>query len=688
MLTAMLVIGGIGLASSVLLGIASKVFYVEVDPIVQAVAEALPGANCGACGFAGCSSCAKAIAKGKASPDACMAGGAEAAVTIAQILGVTVEVKEPDTARVGCWYPPEEADTRFRYDGVRDCRAAMLLFEGSKLCPIGCMSLGSCAAACPFDAIRIGAKGLPEVNPALCTGCGTCVATCPKSIITLTSQTRRSQHLYQTDECTAPCQRTCPAGIDIPGYITHIREGNYRAAIQLIKETNPLPLTCGRVCPHPCEEKCRLGQVGDPVNINHLKRFAADYELRSGERITPYKAPETGKKVAIIGGGPAGLSCAFYLARYGHSPTIFEAMPKLGGMLRYGIPEYRLPKAVLDWEIEGILGMGVAVKTNVRMGTDVTITSLKHEGYEAIFLGTGAWDSRGLGVEGEELEGILPGTHFLIDRGLEKETPVGEKVAIIGGGNTALDAARTSWRLGAREVTVIYRRSRKEMPANDIEIEEAEKEGVKFHYLAAPTKLMGEDGRLTQLEYIEMELGEPDESGRRRPVPKPGTETLIPVDNVIAAIGQFPETGFLQDDGVAISRGNTIEVTNRATGATNLEGVFAGGDAVTGASIAVEAIGAGRRAARSINRFLRGEEVTVPDEAITKDSELLDVEEVVNVPESVRVRMPELTVDERRLSFKEVELGLTEEMAQGEAERCLRCGLLCYRRERGERVVL
>jgi len=683
MLTALLAIGGIGLASSILLGIASKVFFVAVDPIVQAVAEALPGANCGACGFAGCSSCAKAIAKGAASPDACMAGGADAAVAIAQILGVEVEVKEPDTAQLGCWYPPEQADTNFLYDGVSDCRAAMLLFAGSKLCPIGCLALGSCAAACPFDAIRIGEAGLPEVNRNLCTGCGTCVGVCPRSIITLTSQTRRSQHLYRTDECTAPCQRTCPAGIDIPGYITHIREGDYRAAITLIKETNPLPLTCGRVCPHPCEEKCRLAAVTDPVNINHLMRFAADYEMTSVERITPYMAPETGKKVAVIGGGPAGLTCAYYLARYGHSPTIFEAMPKLGGMLRYGIPEYRLPKAILDWEIEGILELGVAVKTGVRMGTEVTLSSLTDEGYEAIFLGTGAWDSRGLGVEGEELAGILPGTRFLIDRGLDNDTPVGEKVAIIGGGNTALDAARTSWRLGAEEVTVIYRRSRKEMPANDIEIEEAEKEGVKFHYLAAPTKLIGTDGRLTHLEYIEMELGEPDESGRRRPVPKPGTETVIPVDNVIAAIGQFPETGFLKQDGVALSRSNAIEVKNRATGETTLPGVFAGGDAVTGASIAVEAIGAGRRAARSINLVLRGEEVTVPDEAITAESELLDVAEVVNVPESARVRMPELSVDERRGSFTEVELGLSEEMAHQEAERCLRCGLLCYRRERG-----
>ena len=680
MVAGMLAIGGIGLIASLLLGIASKIFYVAVDPTILAITEALPGANCGACGFAGCSSCAKAIAKGAAKPDACLAGGADAAVAVAEILGVTIEVKEPDTARLGCTYNVEEADTKFCYDGARDCRAATMLFQGSKVCEIGCLTLGTCMNACPFDAISIGPSGLPEVNEYLCTGCGTCEAICPKGIITLTSQTRRIQHLYTDDECTSPCQRTCPAGIDIPEYIRQINQGNYNQAVMVIKEKNPLPLTCGRVCPHPCEEMCRLGKVCDPVNINHLKRFVADREMH-GERIAPYKAPATGKRVAIIGGGPAGLTCAYYLARLGHSPTIFEAMPKLGGMLRYGIPEYRLPKKILDWEIDGILEMGVEVKTGVTMGKEITLASLKEEGFDAFFVGTGAWDTRNLGVEGEDLDGVLPGTHFLIDRGLEKETPIGDKVAIIGGGNTALDAARTSWRLGSKEVTVIYRRSRKEMPANDIEIEEAGKEGVVFHYLAAPTKLMGENGKLTHLEYLEMELGEPDESGRRRPVPKKGTETVIEVDNVINAIGQFPVTDFLTKDNIGLSKWNTIEVVNPLTGETTHEGVFAGGDAVTGASIAVEAIGAGRRAARSIHCYLNGEPVGVPDNVITQKSTLPDVEEIYTVNASDRVHMPELTVDERRLSFKEVELGLEEAMAKGESDRCLRCGLLCYRKE-------
>ncbi|MFW6115086.1 MAG: NAD(P)-binding protein [Thermodesulfobacteriota bacterium] len=680
MLTGMIAIGGIGLAASIILGIASKLFYVQVNPIVQAVSEVLPGANCGACGFAGCSSAAKAIAGGKTSPDTCLAGGPETAIAVSKVLGVSLEIKEPDKARLGCWYGAEDADTKFRYDGVRDCRAAMLLFGGSKVCETGCMGEGTCVAVCPFGAVNMGDRGLPEVNPVLCTGCGTCAQACPKQIITLSSETRRSQHLYQTDECTAPCQRTCPAGINIPAYIGAIREGNYGKAIEVIKETNPLPLTCGRVCPHPCEDMCRLSKVGDPVNINHLKRFAADTEMNSGKRITPYKASDTGKKIAIVGGGPAGLTCAYYLARYGHRPTIFEAMPKLGGMLRYGIPEYRLPKDVLDWEIEGIVEMGVEVKTNMRVGEDFTIDSLREDGFDAVFLGIGAWASRGLGVSGEELEGVLSGTQFLVDQGLGRENRVGEKVAVIGGGNTALDAARTSWRLGAKEVMIIYRRSRKEMPANDIEVEEAEQEGIRFHFLAAPTKLIGENGKLTHLEYIQMELGEPDESGRRRPVPKQGTEKTIRVDNVITAIGQYPVTDFLKGDGAVTTKGNTIEVKNDRTGETTLEGVFAGGDAVTGASIAVEAIGAGRRAARAINLYLKGEEVTVPEKVITKDSCLPDIEKLIQVAESERAEMPELPVEQRKGRFDEVELGLDESAARREAERCLRCGLTCYRK--------
>ena len=673
----------LGLIASIGLGIASRVFYVWEDPKVLAITDELPGANCGGCGEAGCAAAAEAIAAGRIPCNACVVGGFEVAKAVAGIMGLEVKEREPEFAWTSCIYGVGEADPIYTYNGAMDCRAAVMLYGGSKLCPIGCIGLATCVNTCQFGALSMGDDNLPVVDHDRCVGCGACAKVCPKGIISLTSQTSRIQHIYTTDECTAPCQRTCPAGIDIPGYIRQIRAGNYREAVRIIKESNPFPLTCGRVCPHPCEDMCRLGRLDEPVNINHLKRFVADLEMHSGERIMPHKAPETGKRVAIIGGGPAGLTAAYYLARLGHATTIFEAMPKLGGMLRYGIPEYRLPKATLDWEIEGILSMGVEVKTGVSMGTDFTIKTLKDDGFDAIFIGTGAWDSRGLGVEGEDLNGILPGTRFLIDRGLGKETPVGDKVGIIGGGNTALDAARTCWRLGAKEVTIIYRRSRKEMPANDIEVEEAEKEGVKFHFLAAPTRLMGEEGRLTHMEFLEMALGEPDASGRRRPVPKEGTETIIEVDNVIAAIGQFPFTSFLTDDGVKTTRWNTIEVVNELTGETNIEGVFAGGDAASGASIAVEGIGAGRRAARSIHLYLSGEEVSPPVNSITKETHVLDADELIaaKMPESERARMPELSVDERSMKFDEVEKGLDEDMALKEAERCLQCGLLCYEKE-------
>jgi formate dehydrogenase beta subunit len=679
MLVPTLFLLGLGFTAAVVLSIASRIFYVWEDPKIEEVQDSLLGANCGGCGYPGCSAAAIAVVAGKAGADVCIAGGTNIALKVAEVMGVEVEIKEPEISHSSCHYGVEEADTKFIYSGVNDCRAAILYDGGPKACPIGCIGLGTCSRVCPFGAITMGDQGLPIFDGNRCTGCGVCVETCPKNIIQLTSATLRIQHLYLDDECTSPCQRTCPAGIDIPEYISQIKAGNYKQAIRVIKERNPLPLTCGRVCPHPCEDMCRLAKAEDPVNINHLKRFVADLEMERDEQELPYRAPETGKKVAIIGGGPAGLTAAYYLARLGHSPTIFEAMPKLGGMLRYGIPEYRFPKATLDWEIQQILNMGVETKTNTKMGEDFTISTLKEDGFDAIFIGTGAWDSRGLGVEGEDLEGVLPGTHFLIDRGLEKETPVGEKVAIIGGGNTAIDAARTSWRLGAKEVTVIYRRSRKEMPANDIEVEEALREGVQFHFLAAPTKLMGKNGKLTHLEYIEMELGEPDDSGRRRPVPKKGSEKVIEVDNVIAAIGQFPVSSFLKDAGITVTKRDTVEVLNELTGETNIPGVFAGGDVVTGASIAVEAIGAGRRGARSIHLYLKGKDYSVPERAILKGADILDVDEIHSVAHKFeRVKMRELEIDERRLNFNEVDIGLTEEMALNESNRCLRCGLICY----------
>lgn len=679
-----LVMGGLGMVVGLGLAIASKVFYVYVDPKIEAVDDALPGANCGGCGLPGCSSNAEAIVAGKASPASCVAGGPEIAAEIAGILGVKVEAREPEIASSGCTYGVQDAEIKYIYDGVLDCRAAALLNGGSKVCPIGCLGLGTCVRACPFGALSIGPDHLPVVDSSLCTGCGTCVRTCPKSIINLVSKTLNIIHLNLENECLAPCQQRCPAQVDIPRYIRLTGQGRYKEALNVIKERVPMPLSIGRVCPHFCESACRRNDVDEPVNINHLKRYCADLEMKSGTRYETLLAPSSEKRVAIVGGGPAGLAAAYYLKRLGHASTIFEAMPKLGGMLRYGIPEYRLPKKTLDWEIEGITGLGVEIRLNQSFGKDFSLGSLKEDGFDAVFLGMGAWGSRSMRVDGEDLKGVLSGTQYLIQRGLEQEVKIGKRVCIIGGGNTAIDAARTSLRLGAEEVTVLYRRSRKEMPAADYEVDEAEAEGVQFHFLAAPTRLIGENGNLTSLEYLVMELGEPDESGRRRPVPIEGSEKIIEVDNVIAAIGQFPELDKdalkYEDRDIEITPWNTIK-THPDTMQTAVDWVFSGGDVVNGAATVVEALAGGRKAAAAIHRYLNGETKVLPTEGLRSDIwDEATKEELQGVAKIPRNRMPDIHVPDRVGNFKEVELGFSEDQASSEASRCLQCGIYCFNR--------
>lgn len=681
MIEAALAMGGLGLFAGVGLGIASKVFHVEVDPRITAIEEALPGANCGGCGYAGCSGAAEAISVSKAEVNICVAGGPEVYAKIAEIMGVSFEAAERKYAILNC-RGGERADKKYIYEGVDDCRAAVLLYGGEKDCNVGCIGLGTCVKSCKFDAVKIGDEGIPVFNEMKCVGCGTCVNNCPKGILSLVTERARLMHFNSSDEGLAPCQQTCPAQINIPKYINHIKNGEYDQALYTIKERNPLPLVCGRVCPHPCEFECRRRHVDDSVNINHLKRFAADYEMyERGSRLTIPVAPDTGKSVAVIGGGPAGISAAFYLRRLGHDVTIFEAMPNLGGMTRYGIPEYRLPKKILDWEIQGILDMGIVARTDMALGKDYTVADLRLQGFDAILMAEGAWGSRGLGVDGEESEGVLSGIDFLIDQDLTGEIRVGSKVAIIGGGNTAIDASRTSLRMGADEVTIIYRRSRAEMPANDIEVEEAEREGVKFHFLAAPTKVITQDNKVTGIEYIKMELGEPDASGRRRPVPVDGSETVIELDNIIAAIGQFPDLAFTEEDrhlkGLKYTRWKTIEA-NEATLQTNTPYIFTAGDIFTGPATVVAAIGGGRRAARSIDMYLRGEEVLPPENELQKLHPESEFEDITGIDKSPREKMPELEPEEREHNYNEVELGFTEEQAIHESERCLNCCITCY----------
>ena len=477
-------------------------------------------------------------------------------------------------------------------------------------------------------------------------------------------------------DCVAPCKLACPAGIDIQGQIALIADGQYQEALKLIKESNPLPSVCGRVCPRFCEQNCRRNLVDEPVAINALKRFVADYDMTQGPFVPDVK-PSTGHKVAVIGGGPAGLTTAYYLALEGHSVTIFEASPYLGGMLRYGIPEYRLPKADLDKEIAAITGLCDAVYLNTAFGKDFNIDSLKKDGFGAIFMALGAQASSKMRVEGEDHPGVLPGVYFLRDVGLGKKVALGERVAVIGGGNTAMDAARTSLRLGAREVMVVYRRSRDEMPAAVEEVEEAEHEGATFHFLSAPVRIVAEDDRVTGIECVKMELGEADSSGRRRPVPVEGSEFIIEADTVIAAIGQTLDMpADIAEVAPALNKWGYVEI-DEATMATSIEGVFSGGDGASGPATVVQAVGAGKRAARSIDLYLSGEPVVAAVTPFNVNKGALseiDLAEFESVKRTPRVKLPAITVEERKLNFLEVESGLSEEAAQREAARCLSCG--------------
>ena len=685
---------GLGLVCGVLLSVASKVFYVYEDPRIAEVEGFTAGANCGGCGYAGCSAAAVAVVAGEAPPSVCIVAGPESASNIAAVMGI-----DPGTAEALISYNTctggDRADNKFYYMGVNSCQALASLSGGQRVCPVGCLGLGDCVKACAFDALKMGPHGYPVVNEVKCVGCGACEKVCPKDIMEIKTMSQKLLHLNQYDDRIAPCQQTCPAEIDIPKYIYLTKIGDYEGAVNTIRERNPLLLACGRVCPHPCENKCRRGIEDEPVSINQLKRFVADYEMNSGKRLPISCAPDTGKKVAVIGGGPAGLSNAFFLRRLGHAVTIFDAMPKLGGMIRYGIPEYRLPKEVLAWEIQGILDLGVEHKPNMKLGKDFDIGSLMAAGFDAVFLGIGAWKDYSLRVEGENLEGCYTGINFLTNFALwQQEKPhdkrpfVGKKCVVIGGGNTAIDCVRTLIRLGADEVSIVYRRTRKEMPANMVEIEAAEHEGVNFTFLAAPTRVIGdEEGKVVGLEYLKMELGEPDASGRRSPIPIEGSETVMDIDMLITAIGQGPDIFFKDeskrlDEDLKVTRWNTIDSADPIALQSSIPYIFTGGDAATGADLVVSAIGAGRRAARSIHMYLTGQDVTAPAKTLFKNNIPVSIfESVPGLTKSPRTKMPELPVDERIKSFVEADLVISEEEALHESNRCLQCCLICYNKD-------
>ena len=524
-----------------------------------------------------------------------------------------------------------------------------------------------------------------RVDPEKCTGCGLCQQYCPLEISSEYNQrqTKRKaifldypQAVPKThviDRKNAPCQLTCPVRLPIREYVGLIASGEFGKSLEIIREKLPFPATIGRICTRPCEETCIRGKdMEEPIAICQLKWFVADEEIAAGTPIPvvkPEKAHE--ERVAVLGGGPAGLTCAYRLAREGYPVTIYEAQDKLGGMLRYGIPEYRLPRDVLDREIQAILDHGVQVEYGKRIGQDIPFEDLTGEmGYKAVFIGVGAWEGMKLKIPGEDAQGVMPGVEYLRDVNAGTQVEVKGKVAVIGGGNVAIDAARSALRLGASQVSLYYRRSRNEMPAHAEEIQAALDEGIQMHFLVAPERVVVKDGKVAGLQLLRMKLGEPDKSGRQRPIPIDGSEFTVDADVIIPAIGQGVSLPLDPDKtGIKLTKWRTVKV-DPVTGATRVPGVFAGGDAEKGPFIAIDAIAGGARAAESIHRYLRGLDM----------AEGRQTEERIPVDDArtgflfaLRQRMPHRALGERTQGFAEVETGFTKEQAVTEAERCLNC---------------
>ena len=523
-----------------------------------------------------------------------------------------------------------------------------------------------------------------------CTACGECAKVCPISLPNRFDQglgeRKAAYKLYPQampgayaieKRGTAPCKATCPAQVSVQGWIALMNQGRFKEAIALFKSEHPFPGICGRVCHHPCEAACTRGKMDEPLGIQFLHRYLADLDRRSGSPYLPERKPLKQIKVAILGSGPAGLTCAYFLAIEGYDVTVFEKQKVLGGMLRIGIPAYRLPRDVIDGEIQTIRELGVDFRAGVEIGKDITIGQLREEGFKAFFMAVGSQECKALGIEGEGWEGVVPGVDFLRRVNLGKKIYLGDRVAVIGGGNVAMDAVRTALRCGSANPFIIYRRSEAEMPASAEEIAECREEGIEIMTLTNPVRVIEENGQVTAVECVRMELGEPDESGRRRPVPVEGSEFTIAIDALVPAIGQESDWACLTDEcACTLSDWGTLNV-DPVTLQTDDADIFAGGDAVSGPATVVEAIAAGKRAAISMDRFIQGVDLKKDREKALEPATDIPLEGGKPI---ARQKMRHAAVKKRVGNFSEVQLGYGQKSVQREAERCLACGLCseCY----------